>query len=117
MGRTMPFATRYDVSTQVASSTLAERLPAIWGRETLATLVSSTSMKVASITVAAINHGFMSAFGLAKEGVIAPLPQEDGDVDVHAGPKHVACGKWIERDLHGNPLYHLDIVAGSVFGR
>ena len=36
---------------------LAERLPAMWGRETLATLVSSTSMKVASITVMAMTQG------------------------------------------------------------
>src|ERR1039458_4434971 len=60
MGRMMALATRYEVSTQVASSTVAERLPAICGRATLATLVSSTSMKVASITVRATIHGLMS---------------------------------------------------------
>ncbi len=35
----------------MASSGVAERLPAMCGSATLATLVSSTSMKVASITV------------------------------------------------------------------
>ena len=58
IGRMMALATRYDVSTQVASSMLADRLPAMCGSETLATLVSSTSMKVASITVMAMIHGF-----------------------------------------------------------
>jgi hypothetical protein len=58
-GSTIAFATRYAVSTQVASSTLEERLPAMCGSATLATLVSSTSMKVASITVPAITQGFM----------------------------------------------------------
>ncbi len=43
---------------------LAERLPAMWGRATLATLVSSTSMKVASITVMAMIHGLMALRGI-----------------------------------------------------
>jgi hypothetical protein len=38
------------VTTHVPSSTLAARLPAMWGMETLTTVVSSSSMKVASIT-------------------------------------------------------------------
>src|ERR1019366_3839587 len=57
-GSTMAFETRYDVNTQVLSSSPAERLPAIWGSATLAMLVSSTSMNVASVTVRAIIHGF-----------------------------------------------------------
>src|ERR1039457_86888 len=57
MGRMMALATRYEVSTQVASSGVADRLPAMFGSATLATLVSSTSMKVASITVMAMTHG------------------------------------------------------------
>src|ERR1700723_3117333 len=56
-GSTMAFEIKYEVRTQVLSSTVAERLPAMWGSETLAMLVSSTSMKVASITVAAISQG------------------------------------------------------------
>ena len=55
------FETRYEVSTQVDSSTLAERLPAICGSATLATLVSSTSMNVASMTVMAMIHGLMES--------------------------------------------------------
>src|SRR5208337_4066384 len=38
----------------------AERLPAMCGRATLAMLVSSTSMKVESITVKAIHQGLMA---------------------------------------------------------
>src|SRR5579863_744821 len=56
-GSTMAFEIRYEVRTQVLSSTVAERLPAMCGSETLAMLVSSTSMNVANITVAAISHG------------------------------------------------------------
>ena len=39
-------ATRYDVSAHVASSIVADRLPAMCGSDTLTTVVSSTSMKV-----------------------------------------------------------------------
>src|SRR5215475_1372721 len=60
IGRMMAFATRYDVSVQVASSVLAERFPAIWGNETFTTVVSSTSMKVLDITAMAISQGFIS---------------------------------------------------------
>src|SRR4029077_12500622 len=60
IGRMMALATRYEVSTQVASSGVADRLPAICGSATLATLVSSTSIKVASITVTAMIHGLMT---------------------------------------------------------
>ncbi len=58
----MALATKYAVSTHVASSGVDARLPAICGRATLATLVSSTSMKVASITTKAITHGLMAGF-------------------------------------------------------
>ena len=48
------------------SSTPAERLPAMCGKATLATLVSSTSIKVASITVMAITQGLVSPFCRAR---------------------------------------------------
>src|SRR6201994_1201372 len=62
MGRTTAFDTRYAVSTQVLSSWLAPRLPAMCGRATLAMEVSSTSMNAARATVAAISHGFVRGF-------------------------------------------------------
>jgi len=58
IGRMIAFATRYDVSAHVASSMLAERLPAMCGSDTLTTVVSSTSMNVANITEIATIHGF-----------------------------------------------------------
>ncbi len=57
IGSTIALATRYEVSTQVLSSWLTERSPAMCGRETLAMLVSSTSMKVARVTTSAIAQG------------------------------------------------------------
>src|SRR3954462_8749143 len=59
IGRMMALATRYDVTVHVASSMLADRLPAMWGSDTLTTLVSSTSMKVASITEIAMIQGLI----------------------------------------------------------
>src|SRR6516162_8990840 len=59
IGRMIALATRYDVTVHVASSIVAERLPAMCGSDTLTTLVSSTSMKVASITEMAMIHGLM----------------------------------------------------------
>ena len=40
---------------------MAERLPAMCGSETLTTVVSSTSIKVLSITATAIHHGIYAA--------------------------------------------------------
>ena len=54
----MAFETRYEVTTHVPSSLVAARLPAMCGMETLTTVVSSTSMKVASITENVTTHGF-----------------------------------------------------------
>src|SRR4029077_19143621 len=73
IGRMMALATRYEVSTQVASSGVADRLPAICGSATLATLVSSTSMKVASITVRAIIHGLTTGSLTAGRNGMAVL--------------------------------------------
>src|ERR1700748_358763 len=53
----MAFATRYDVRTQVTSSMVAERFPAIWGSDTFTTVVSNTSMKVQNITEMAMIQG------------------------------------------------------------
>src|ERR1700684_4547740 len=58
MGRTIALDTRYEVRTQVLSSLLAPRLPAMCGRATLAMLVSRTSMNAASETTTPMSHGF-----------------------------------------------------------
>src|ERR1043166_8232044 len=57
IGRMIALATRYDVSAQVASSVVADRLLAMCGSETLTTVVSSTSMNVANMTAIATIHG------------------------------------------------------------
>src|SRR5256885_2022569 len=57
IGRMMAFATRYDVSTHVASSIVADMVAAMCGSDTLTTVVSSTSMKVPNITAMATIHG------------------------------------------------------------
>src|SRR4029077_6336260 len=62
IGRMIALATRYDVSTQVLSSTPAERLPAMCGRATLAIEVSRISMKVASVPVKAMSQGLCDGF-------------------------------------------------------
>src|SRR5882724_910761 len=56
-GNTTALETRYEVSTQVLSSTPAARFPAMCGSATLATLVSNTSMNVAIVTTSAMSHG------------------------------------------------------------
>ena len=61
IGRMMAFETRYEVTTQVPSSTVAPRFPAMWGMETLTTVVSRISMNVASITAMVTIHGFTRA--------------------------------------------------------
>src|ERR1700690_121565 len=70
-GSTMAFETRYEVSTHVLSSVPAERLPAMWGRETLAMLVSSTSMKVASVTAIAMIQGLTAGRGRAAPSAVS----------------------------------------------
>src|ERR1700761_2267277 len=55
----MALATRYAVSTQVASSCVAPRPPAMCGKATLAMEESSTSMNVARVTVMATIHGLI----------------------------------------------------------
>src|SRR5580692_7583798 len=57
MGRMIAFETRYEVSTHVLWSLLAPRFPAIYGRATLAMLVSRTSMNAAMATTTAISQG------------------------------------------------------------
>src|ERR1700691_2164580 len=73
IGRIMAFATRYDVSVQVASSVVAERLPAMCGSETLTTVVSSTSMKVLDMTAMAMSQGLIWLCSLFPENGIRQI--------------------------------------------
>jgi len=71
IGRMIALATRYDVSAHVASSMVADRLPAMCGSDTLTTVVSSTSMKVASITEIAMIQGLMCLCSSAMRALTA----------------------------------------------
>ena len=57
IGRMIALATRYEVSTHVASSIVADIVAAMCGSDTLTTVVSSTSMKVPNITAIATIQG------------------------------------------------------------
>src|SRR5579885_422282 len=78
-------ATRYEVSAQVASSTLAERLPAMCGSDTLTTVVSSTSMKVPNMTAIATIHGFTAGEVAPDIGFARAIGVEDDRLGIHAG--------------------------------
>ena len=65
----MALETRYDVTTQVPSSTVEARLPAMCWMETLTTVVSRISMKVASITDMVTTHG-LTCLGLCSSTVL-----------------------------------------------
>src|SRR5215472_7489546 len=115
-GSTIAFETRYEVRIQVLSSWPAERLPAMCGRATLAMEVSSTSMKVASVTVTAMIHGLMLPSGVrnfASSLFFMTVPsaflfRHHRGVGVHARPQNgLVRGNRVENDLHGNALDHL----------
>src|SRR5271167_5154171 len=123
MGRITALATRYELSTQVLSSKPAERLPAMCGSATLAMLVSSTSMNVASVTVNAMIHGLcFGAQGRACAGGGAASNTcsliEPSWLELHRGryrhalPQQVvAVLARIEGDSDGNPLHHFDVIS------
>src|SRR5271163_1033227 len=122
IGRMIALETRYEVSTQVLSSWPAERLPAMCGRATLATLVSRTSMNVARVTVSAMIHGLMTGRGRQAEsiGIAAALKlfHFDFRFDGHAEAQVViAVLPFIENDLHRDALDDFHVIAGGVFGR
>src|SRR5579872_3097376 len=128
IGRTIAFETRYEVNTQVLSSLLAPRLPAMCGRATLAMLVSSTSMNAAIATTMAISQGLnfgVQGTGCGETlvaGLSAICPALSVDVhlgiDRHSGSQQmVRILARVKIDADGNPLYHLDVISRGVLGR
>jgi hypothetical protein len=77
-GKMIALETKYEVRTQVLSSVLAPRSPAMCGSATLAMLVSSTSMKAASETTTAMSHGLTSALAAGTNSLAAPSVVMDG---------------------------------------
>src|ERR1700722_2023903 len=89
------------------------------GSDTLAMEESSTSMKVAMVTVSATAHGLCEGFQsrCVPAGVIST---SDANVRLHghAGAQPiqpVLIG--LEAQAHGDALHHLDVISGGVFGR
>src|SRR6201996_8159172 len=96
----------------------------MWRSETLAIVVSSTSMKVASETTMAISHGLWSP--AAERGNEAEdEATSPASLDRHAGlDRHARADVvllqllgMVEHDLDRHALRHLDVVAGRVLGR
>src|SRR3989442_4243432 len=145
IGRMIALATRYDVSTHVASSIVTERLPAMCGSDTFTTVVSSTSMKVANITAIAMIHGLTcrgcSLIRCAEGTQRTRRTQRQRSVKAgnplcvlcvhcvdsacvygwdhgHPGPQQmVRVLRTVEDDLHRHALHDLDEVAGRVLRR
>src|SRR2546428_9262054 len=88
----------------------------MWGSTTLVTLVSRICMIVTSITERVMSH-FWAPGRLAHE-VIA-LAQLDGDDRGHPRAQRVGVAELpgLEPDLDGQPLDHLDPVAGGILRR
>src|SRR6185312_5986992 len=133
IGRITAFDTRYEVSTQVLSSVEAERLPAMCGSATLAMLVSSTSMKVAMVTVSATAHGL--CLGLHSLCAMGAANSRICGLSVTAGislsserlahlyfrfRRHAWTEKMIlvlvriENDAHRNALHNLHVVSRCI---
>src|ERR1700712_5853031 len=70
IGSTIPFATRYDVNAQVASSYDADTDPAMCGRLTFTMVVSRISMNAAEVTTTAISQGLARGFQAASDASV-----------------------------------------------
>src|SRR5579864_9247164 len=113
----MALATRYDVRAHVASSGVAERFPAMWGRDTFTTVVSRTSMNVANITEMTMIHGLISGTDVFCSAIIV-LFHRNLRNHRHAGPQHMfRIFSCIEKQLYWNALNNLDVVPGGIFRR
>src|SRR6185295_1165096 len=118
MGRTIALATRYEVSAQVASSGVTERLPAMCGSDTFTTVVSKTSIKVPNITATAIIQGLTWGMDELCCSITLPLLHSDFDQHRHAGPElALDLLAFIENNFHRNALHHFHVITGGVFRR
>src|SRR5262245_28397330 len=113
IGRMIALATRYDVSTHVASSIVADIVAAMCGSDTFTTVVSSTSMKVPNITAIATIHGLMW-----RCSVMADLPCIYLSGHRHTRPQQLFCVLLlVDGDANGDTLNHLHEVPCRVLGR
>src|SRR5579862_1772948 len=123
IGRTMALDTKYDVSTQVLSSLLAPRPPAMYGKATLAMLVSSTSMNAAIATTTPMSQGLN--FGrhgsrTAEAGAESTPALSDINLRLHghAGSQPVVLVlAGIDIDPNGKALHYLHEISRRIFRR
>src|SRR5262245_27526548 len=120
MGSTIAFATRYDVSAHVASSVVAERLPAMCGNDTFTTVVSSTSRNVENITEIAMIHGLMCRCSECSASITSPSSFFRLNRCDHGHPRPQdmrRIGALLQENFDRDTLHHLHEVPRSVFGR
>src|ERR1700692_4764238 len=72
---------------------VAERLPAMWGSETLTTVVSSTSINVLSITAMAMIHGFIAGGFCRSSLTIDSLLPDWIDARMHSKCQSPNCAR------------------------
>src|SRR5208282_839844 len=114
IGRTMALDTKYDVSTQVLSSLREPRPPAMYGRATLAMLVSSTSMNAAIATTTpmsqGLNFGRHGSGGTSRSGAGSTSVLADIDLRLHGHSRPqpvVSVLVGVDIDPDGEALHYL----------
>src|SRR5580658_3563811 len=118
IGRMIALETRYDVSTHVLWSLLAPRLPAMYGRATLAMLVSSTSMKAARATTTAISQGLNFGVQISVGAAMVSLLDVHFRIYRQTRPQTmIAVFARIQIDANGHPLHHFHVISGCVLRR
>src|ERR1700738_3017225 len=112
----MALAARYEVMTQVTSSTPADSEPCMWGSTTLVTLVSMTCITVTSMAESVTSH--FCAPENSPTAAAVMLPKLHGHHRGHARAQRVGIAELagVEADLHGQALDHLHPVARGVLG-
>src|SRR5580704_3531733 len=124
IGRTMALDTKYDVSTQVLSSLLEPRPPAMYGKATLAMLVSRTSMNAAIATTTpmsqGLNFGRHGSGGTSRSGAGSTSALSDMDFRLHrhsGSQPLVIVLAGIDIDPDGEALHYLHEVSCGIFRR
>src|SRR3984893_3678214 len=88
------------------------------GSATFAIDVSSSSMKVASVTVTAMNHGLIAGFSVDMKSPETSSVDIHGWLDGHARPQQVpGILIFVEPDSHWEPLHNLHVVPRRVLRR
>ncbi len=81
------------MSTQVVSSLDEAMLPAMWGRATLTTVVSTISMKVPAITAMVISHLFTETWLVGVAMLVSSFELLCGDPRGRPGLRSPAGGR------------------------